>query len=362
MASVHAVIMAGGSGTRFWPASRRTRPKQLLPLSGGKPMIRAAVERVATSCAPERIWIVTNGPQKDAILALMPDFPAAQVIVEPEARDTAPCVGLAVATIAAREADATVVILPADQVIEPVAEFERMLARGTGLAADGETLVTFGIPPTYPATGYGYIALGAARDQAQPRAFDAEGFREKPDLETAQQFVAEGRFWWNSGIVAFAASAMREQMRRHCPELAEATDAMQAAAAAGDQEALQRAFGAAPKTSIDFAVMEKADKLAVVECTAMWDDVGSFPALARVLDGDDRQNHASLHDGAAAELLDSNDNVVYAEGARTVALFGVEGLVVAALGDAVLVCPKDRADELKKVVAQLRANGREDLL
>lgn len=362
MASVHAVIMAGGSGTRFWPASRQVRPKQLLPLSGGKPMIRAAVERVATTCPPERIWIVTNGAQRDAILALMPDFAPEQVIVEPAARDTAPCVGLAVATIAARDPDATVVILPADQTIEPVAEFERMLARGTGLAADGETLVTFGIPPSYPATGYGYIALGRPRDEAQPRAFVADGFREKPDLATARRFVDEGRFWWNSGIVAFAVRAMRTQMQRHCEPLAAATDAMQAAREAGDDAALRRAFTSAPQTSIDFAVMEKADELTVVECTATWDDVGSFPALARVLDGDAHDNHASLHDGADALLLDSKDNVVYAEGTRTVAMFGVEGLVVAAVGDAVLVCPKDRADELKKVVAELKARGREDLL
>lgn len=362
MTSVHAVIMAGGSGTRFWPASRQTRPKQLLPLSGGRPMIRAAVDRVATTCPPEQIWIVTNGPQKEAILALMPDFPEEQVIVEPEARDTAPCVGLAVATIAARDPDATVVILPADQVIEPVDEFARMLARGSALATDGETLVTFGIPPSYPATGYGYIALGAPCDKALPRAFAAEGFREKPDLATAKQFVDDGRFWWNSGIVAFAAKAMRAQMQRHCAELAAATDAMQAAVAAEDRQALERAFGQAPKTSIDFAVMEKADKLAVVECTAMWDDVGSFPALARVLDGDEHDNHGSLHEGAETLLLESADNVVYAEGKRTVALFGVEGLVVAAVGDAVLVCPRDRADELKKVVAELKAQGREELL
>ncbi|MCK5943383.1 MAG: mannose-1-phosphate guanylyltransferase [Planctomycetes bacterium] len=362
MASVHAVIMAGGSGTRFWPASRQSRPKQLLPLSGGEPMIRAAVARVATTCTPDRTWIVTNGAQRDAILALLPGFPPSQVLVEPAARDTAPCVGLAMAAIAAHDPAATVVILPADQVIEPVPEFERMLARGAALADDGETLVTFGVPPTSPATGYGYLALGKPLDKALPRAFVGDGFREKPDLATAQRFVDEGRYWWNSGIVAFSLAAMRAQLRRHCPELLTATDAMQQARAAGDQAAFERAFAAAPQTSIDYAVMEKADRLAVVECTANWDDVGSFPALARVLPGDADGNHRSLHDGADAQLLDSRDNVVYAEGARTVALLGVEGLVVAAVGDAVLVCPKDRADDLKRMVAQLQANGREDLL
>ena len=303
MTAVHAVIMAGGSGTRFWPASRQTRPKQLLSLSDGVPMIAAAVARVATTCRREHIWIATNGEQRSAILALMPDFPADQVIVEPAARDTAPCVALAVATIASHDPDAAIVVLPADQVIEPAAEVQRMLNRGVELAADGETLVTFGIPPTFPATGYGYIALGAPRDEAAPRAFVAEGFREKPDRATAEQFVADGKFWWNSGIVAFRAGAMRAQMQRHCPELFEATEGMIKAIAEDDRSGLEHAFAAAPKTSIDFAVMEKDDKLAVVECTADWDDVGSCPALARILDGDDADNHRSLHDGAAAALL-----------------------------------------------------------
>jgi len=362
MSSTHAVIMAGGSGTRFWPASRRTRPKQLLPLSNGAPMIRAAVERVASTCPPEQIWIVTNAGQRDAILALLPSFPRDQVVIEPEARDTAPCVGLALAKVTAADPDATLAILPADQVIEPPAEFARMLTRGAALAADGATLVTFGVAPTYPATGYGYIELGAPLDEQTPRGFQATGFREKPDASTAAQFVADGRFWWNTGVVVFSARAMRAQMQRHCPALDAAVDAMQAAFATDDAASLDEAFRRAPKTSIDFAVMEKADALAVVECTATWDDVGSFPALARVLEGDETGNHVSLHEGASSKLVESGDNVVYAEGARTVALFGVEGLVVAAVGDAVLVCPKDRADELKKVVEQLRADGREDLL
>ncbi|MGC6486538.1 MAG: mannose-1-phosphate guanylyltransferase [Planctomycetota bacterium] len=362
MSSMHAVIMAGGSGTRFWPASRRTRPKQLLPLSDGAPMIRAAVDRVASSCPPERTWIVTNADQRDAILALLPGFPAEQVVVEPEARDTAPCVGLALAQVASTDPDATLVILPADQVIEPATEFARMLARGAAIAADDQTLVTFGVPPSFPATGYGYIELGGPLDERTPRGFAAAGFREKPDAETAAGFVAAGRFWWNTGVVVFSVRAMRAQMQRHCPELDASVQAMQAALTSGDEAALHAAFRAAPRTSIDFAVMEKADALAVVECTALWDDVGSFPALARVLEGDSQGNHASLHGGAHAELLESADNVVYAEGARTVALFGVDGLVVAAVGDAVLVCPKDRADELKKVVERLRGAGREDLL
>lgn len=362
MASVHAVIMAGGSGTRFWPASRQTRPKQLLPLAGDKTMIAAAVERLQGICAPENIWIVTNRIQKKAIGKLLLDFPIEQVLVEPEARDTAPCIAFAMATIAARDPDATLVVLPADQVIEPIPEFERMVARAQALAGDGETLVTFGIPPTFPATGYGYIELGEATDQALPRAYLSQAFREKPDLATAQQFVDSGKFWWNSGIFVFQLAAMQSAFRAHAPELATATDRMITAIQTNKRALLLRAFRQAPKTSIDFAIMEKASHIAVVECTAHWDDVGSFPALARVLTATKDNNHFSLHDGADAKSLLSTGNIVYAEGKRIVTLFGVDNLVVAAVGDAVLVCPKDKASDLKQLVDLLRQEGRTDLL
>jgi mannose-1-phosphate guanylyltransferase len=362
MASVHAVIMAGGAGTRFWPASRVSRPKYLLPLCGGEPMIRATVQRARAVCAAEHVWIVTNATQREAILAAVPGFPEANLLIEPEARDTAPCVALALAAVTARDEGATLLVLPADQTIEPTDAFVEMARRGADLAADGESIVTFGVAPSYAATGYGYIALGAPRDEAAPRAFDVEGFREKPDAETARRFVEEGRFWWNSGILMFCASAMRAQMQRHCPELSNAEGEMRAAIAADDDSALARAFEAAPRTSIDFAVMERADRLAVVECTADWDDLGGFPALARALEADADGNHRSLHDGADAVTVGSSGNVVYAEGRRTVALLGVEDMVVATVGDAVLVCPKARADELKQLIQALKAKGREDLL
>lgn len=358
--------MAGGSGTRFWPASRTGRPKQLLPLAGGKPMIAAAIDRLKGLCPPENIWIVTNRAQKKAIGKLLLDFPIEQVLVEPEARDTAPCIAFAMASIAARDPEATLVVLPADQVIDPVDEFERMVQRAMALASDGETLVTFGIPPTFPATGYGYIELGDAIDTGSseagaPRAFATRCFREKPDEATARQFVDSGNFWWNSGIFVFEIAAMQKAFGEHAPDLASAATRMLAAIKADKRPQLLRAFRKAPKTSIDFAVMEKASRIAVVECTAEWDDVGSFPALARILDptGD---NHHSLHEGAAAQTLEAKGNIVYAEGKRTVTLFGVDNLVVAAVGDAVLVCPKDKASDLKTLINHLKEQGRQDLL
>ncbi len=362
MSALHVVVMAGGSGTRFWPASRSRRPKQFLPLARGEVLLAATLGRVRDLADQAHTWIVTNAAQAAAIPALLPGFPAAQVVVEPEARDTAPCVALATATIAARDPDATIVVMPADHVIEPAAAFVELLRRGAAIAADRRSLVTFGIRPDHPATGYGYIECGERADTALPAAFAARRFREKPDLATATSFLAAGGFLWNSGIFVWTAAAIRAAMLQCEPALGAACEAMIAAIASDDRAALAAAFATAPRRSIDFAVLERADRVVVVAADIAWNDVGSFPALAAVQPRDAAGNAFLGTHGAACIALDSRDNVVYGEGARTVALFGVEGLVVVAVGDAVLVCPKDRAADLKTLVDHLRATGRTDLL
>lgn len=362
MSSLHAVIMAGGSGTRFWPASRANRPKQFLPLARGRVLIQATIDRLAGLCDKGNVWIVTNAQQARALTRLLPEFPRDRIVVEPEARDTAPCVALATATIAHQDPRATMIVLPADHVIEPVPEFHRMLRRGAAIAADDRTLVTFGVKPTHPATGYGYIECGAARDQETPRAFAAARFREKPDLATAREFLAHGGFLWNSGIFVWTVPAIAAAMAHGNEALGRAYDRMAAAIGKGQRAGVTRSFKQAPKTSVDYAVMEKAERVAVVEATVQWDDVGSFPAIESIGVGDDARNFALLVDGAAQIALHSQGNVVYAEGKRTVALFGVQDLVVVAVGDAVLVCPKNRAADLKMLVEHVRAQGRTDLL
>ena len=359
--SLHAVIMAGGSGTRFWPASRKKRPKQFLPLARGRLLIQATIDRLTGLCDEDHVWIVTNPTQARALQKLVPGFRKDRIVVEPEARDTAPCVALATATIAATDPAATMIVMPADHVIEPEAEFQRMLRRGAELAASG-ALVTFGVRPTHPATGYGYVECGERLDAGEPRAFAARRFREKPDRATAEQFLQHGGFLWNSGIFVWTVDSIRRAMHHGHPALGEAADRMLAAARDGAAAALKRAFRQSPKTSIDYAVMEKAERVVVVEATVRWDDVGSFPAIAAVGTTDDAGNHALLAGGASQLALHSDGNVVYAEGKRTVALFGVKDLVVVAVGDAVLVCPKDRAGDLKELVEHVRATGRVDLL
>lgn len=362
MPTLHAVVMAGGSGTRFWPASRKKRPKQFLPLAHGLPLITATVHRLTGLCPPDQIWIVTNPVQARALPKVMPEFPRHQILVEPEARDTAPCVALATAAIAKLDPEATMILLPADHLITPTDAFLAMLRRGVELASDQKTLVTFGIAPDHPATGYGYVECGARLDDREPVAMKAVRFREKPDLPTAQQFLAAGNFLWNSGIFVWSMPAIREAMQAGSPELGVSAMKMLKAMLENDPPAVRRAFRRAPKTSIDYAVMEKAPHVAVVRADVKWDDVGSFPALTAVGSTDADQNTAVLHGGARQVACESSGNVVYAEGRRTVALFGVKDLVVVAVGDAVMVCPKDRAGDLKTLVKKVEQDGLSDLL
>lgn len=362
MPTLHAVIMAGGSGTRFWPASRKKRPKQFLPLADGLPLIDATVQRLSGVCSKDNIWIVTNPVQARALPKVLPDFPRHQILVEPEARDTAPCVALATATIAAKDPEATMVLLPADHLITPMSAFTAMLHRAVELAADQKTLVTFGIEPDHPAVGYGYIECGRPVDDREPQAMAAVRFREKPDLETAKQFLAAGNFLWNSGIFVWSIPAIRAAMNVGNPELGKAALAMLNATLQNKPAAVRAAFRRAPKTSIDYAVMEKAPSVTVVRANVRWDDIGSFPALTAVGTTDERGNTAVLHGGATKVACESDGNIIYAEGKRTVALFGVKDLVVVAVGDAVMVCPKDRAADLKTLVRKVEQDGLSNLL
>jgi mannose-1-phosphate guanylyltransferase len=342
---------------------RAARPKQFLPLAAaGKPLIEATLDRLQGLCAPEHVWVATNRKQAKALTKLLPNLPKERLILEPEARDTGPCIALATATIAATDPDATMVVLPADHLLEPTDAFQRMLRAGAELAADGETLVTFGIEPTYPATGFGYVECGAPVAGAPLPAFTAVRFREKPDLATAKQLVAARTFLWNSGIFVWKVAAIRRAMERTEPQLAASTTAMLAALQKQEKAATTRAFLQAPKRSIDFAVMEKADRVVVVKAPIRWDDVGSFPALGAVAPADAAGNVSVLAGGASQLALESRNNIVYADGDRTVALFGVDGLVVVAVDDAVLVCPRDKAHDLKALVEHVRASGRADLL
>ncbi len=356
---LHAVIMAGGSGTRFWPLSRAARPKQLLSLVTEKALVVETVERLEGLVPPERVWIVTNAAYADRIRALLPDVPPSHVVAEPCGRDTAACIGLASTVIGREDEDAVLAILSADHVIAPAAAFREALGKGAAVVEESpSTLVTFGMAPTRPATGYGYIERGAARGEVGGVPwYRVERFCEKPDLETAKEFLAAGRFLWNGGIFVFRAAAMRERIGRFLPELAAGLPGV-ADELLGDGAISAETFGALPKISIDFGVVEKDDDVAVIEAPFSWDDVGSFAALERVLPKDEAGN-VGFGDRT---LLDASGNVVIAGDGHHVAVVGVEGLVVVQTADATLVCRKEDAQRVKEVVDRLKGSGNEGLV
>ncbi len=362
MSQVHAVIIAGGSGTRFWPASRKRNPKQLLPLVEGKSLLQLTIERLGEDITAERTWIVTNSQQAESIHDILPEFPVTQIIVEPEARDTAACIALAYARIAAVDPDSTLAIMPADHLIEPVADFQILLRRGAELASHSGRLVTFGIEADRPATGFGYIERGTAIDADSPAAYKVARFREKPDRASAEEYLATGRFYWNSGIFLWTCASFREALRNATPELSAATAAMLSAVLADDSAALEAAFARTPKISIDYALLEKAPDVAVIEAKLQWSDLGSFAALERIAPRDQDGNIALLGEDSKLTLLDTENCTSYVQGDRTLAVMGVKDLLIVAVDDAVLVCPRSEAENLKALVEKLRAEGRSDLL
>jgi mannose-1-phosphate guanylyltransferase len=359
MSSVHAVILAGGSGTRFWPASRRDRPKQLLPLAGDEPLIAATVRRLDPLVPPDRVWIATGARLEGATAVALPRVPRAQILVEPVARNTAAPIGWAAATIARRDPDALVAVLPADHFIGDEPAFRAVLER-TLKAADEGWLATVGIVPTRPETGYGYIEVGAP---VADGIHAVARFVEKPDRVRAQEFLAGGKHLWNAGMFFFRAGVMRDAIAKHLPALGAGLDELDAAAARGDEPAaLARLFPTFPSISIDHGVMEKASKLAVVPGSFGWNDIGSWETTWELAPHDPAGN--ALPEGTVA--VDARNNLVKdltTGGAKKrFALVGVHDLVIVETDDAVLVIPRERAQDVRAVVEALQARGETERL
>lgn len=276
---LHAIIMAGGSGTRFWPKSRRDRPKQLLRLAGESTMLQQTVARVERLVPPERVVVVTGADQAEATRAQLPDLPAGNVVAEPCPRDTAPCVGLAAGIVASKDPEGTMIVMPADHVIEPVEAFRTTLhAAVSVIDNDPGTLVTFGITPTRPETGYGYIERGPLLTVCHGiPVYRVVQFREKPDRDTAERFLAAGTFLWNSGIFVWRARTILDELRTHRPKLAAGLEPILAALGTPDESrALAQHFHRLERVPIDKAVMEHAPHVRVLEVPYHWNDVGDW--------------------------------------------------------------------------------------
>ncbi|MEQ8767682.1 MAG: sugar phosphate nucleotidyltransferase [Planctomycetota bacterium] len=361
------IIMAGGAGERFWPASRRSRPKQLLRLTDPKrTLIAEAVERISPLIPPADVYIATNRALQQPIRLALPNVPPENVLAEPARRNTAGCLTFAASCLAARfddPASVSAAVLTADHAIGDEVRFRELVDLALERAEESPELVTIGIAPTRPETGYGYIEVAGDEAPSAGRAGRVAAFHEKPDRETAERFVASGHLW-NSGMFFFRLNTFLAALEEHLPFHAEGCRALQEIWRRSPDESrgdeLLTTFEALPSVSIDVGVFEKARNVSVVPADFPWDDVGAWDALARVRPRDTAGN---VIDGEPI-VLDSEGCIVYddAKGARLIAVLGCDDLVVVSTDDAILVCPKSRAQDVRRIVSALKERGREDLL
>jgi len=357
--ALHTVIMAGGSGTRFWPLSRKERPKQLLAITGAKTMVRETAERVAPLTPFARQWVVCGALHEKSVRTELPELPASHILVEPTGRNTAPCIGLACVHALREDPEAVLCVLPSDAFIRDGARFCDALQAASASAGKGR-ITTLGIQPARPETGYGYIHMGDVVEKAGAlEVRQVSRFVEKPNRATAEQYLADGKYLWNAGIFVFKAQQMMDAISKHLPELHAGLMKLDGALANGSYDKVVKdLYPVLPSVSIDYGVMEKETGLAVVPSSFGWSDVGSFAALPEVLPLDDKGNVVR----GTALLKDASNNVVDARAGRMVVAVGVQDLIVVDTKDAVLVIPRDRAQDIGKLLEQLKANGREDLL
>jgi mannose-1-phosphate guanylyltransferase len=348
---LYAVIMAGGSGTRLWPLSRQDQPKQALKLIGERTMFQHTVDRLAPLFPPERIFVISNAVMTSLLRTQTPEIPADNFLVEPSGRNTAPAAGLVAIHLLHQDPDAVMVMLTADHYIVDTARFRDTLAAANKIAVDGP-IVTLGIQPTYPATGYGYIRSGDARITVDGfQVYESAGFIEKPDLTKAVQFLEDGRYTWNSGMFVWRADRLMQECAERLPNLyqplmqiAEALDTPAAA------DVLAEAWNQVPKVSIDYGIMEDADNVAVIPVQIGWSDIGSWSALQDLLP-EDLDSNVVTGDGRTL-ALDTRGCFVRTSD-RLVATIGLEDVIIVDTPDAVLVCNKSRAEDVKGIVEQL---------
>lgn len=355
MEHFYAVVMAGGSGTRFWPLSRKSRPKQTLPLLGGNSMVRQTVERLFPLFEAKDVFVVTAREHGEAVRNDLPLLPPENVIEEPTGRDTAAAVGLAATFLQWRDPEAAFAVLPADHYIGDVQKFHVGLKAAREAARSG-ALVTFGIKPRHPATGYGYLNRGS-RDGY---AYRVRRFYEKPKPAAAQTFFESGDYFWNSGMFVWEAWAILGAIERFLPALARSLNEIGGSLGTSRLPiTLAREYSRVARISIDFGVMEKAERVLMVEADFDWDDVGSWAAAAERRGKDTAGNSV---EGKCVSVESKNSLVLSTDPEHLVAVLGLENFVVVHTRDATLVCPKGKADELKKLVEEIRAKGHEKYL
>jgi mannose-1-phosphate guanylyltransferase len=350
---IHPIIMAGGRGTRFWPASRDTRPKQFLAVGGDESMLTRTGKRLLPLCGPNDAWVITSSQHVGIAADHLPMIPRDQIVGEPVGRNTAPCIALAAALVAREDPEGVLLVTPADHWIGEEDRFREVMLRGVDVARERRGLVTFGVVPTGPETGYGYIEAGEEVEGAAVRR--VARFTEKPDRPTAETFLAGGKHFWNSGIFAWRADVFLEELAAQHPDMA--TECRRMADAMDRESALQAGYPHLKSISVDYAVLEPSRNVFVVKAEFPWSDVGSWDALADVT-ATDPQGNALEGDAVAVE----SSGCFVQSPHRFISLVGVKDLVVVDQDDALLICSKESAQHVKKVVDYLERSGRQDLL
>jgi mannose-1-phosphate guanylyltransferase len=352
---LHAVIMAGGSGTRFWPESRRSRPKQFLQLAGDRTLLQATLDRCASFVPPAGQWVVTNELHAAETARQLPDVPAEQILREPCGRNTAPCIGLAALHLLAVDRDPLMLVMPADHVIATDAQFRQAVDAAVRIVNDEpQSLVLFGVRPTYPATGFGYMRRGEPLTATSIPAFRVQSFQEKPDRATAEGYVSEGTYYWNCGIFVWRARAILDALHAFTPDISSRLKRLQSALGKSDwPNVLAAEFPQMPSVSIDYAVVEKSLDVCVVEAPFIWDDVGSWQALTRwrPLDA-----HGNTVDGPYCGVKSEN-NIIRTTPDHVIATYGVQNLIIVHTPNATLVADRNDENALRQVTAELERQG-----
>lgn len=338
----HVVIMAGGIGSRFWPMSTPQMPKQFVDVMGvGRTLIQMTVDRFAPVCPKENFWVVTGERYVDIVRQQLPDIPADHILAEPAMRNTAPCIAYACWKIRQRHPQANVVVTPSDALVVNTAEFARVISKALEFTASDHRIVTVGIKPSRPETGYGYIAEG---EKVTDEVHKVDSFREKPSLEVALEYLAAGNYLWNAGIFVWNVDTITSELRRHTPALAEIMDRMSRSFYSPEEQSVVRElFPTCEKISIDYAVMEKADCIYTIPADFGWSDLGTWGSL-RTLMPQDADGNAVV--GADVRLIDTKRCIVHAPNAKRVVVQGLEDCIVAEHNDCLLVCRLDHEQNI----------------
>jgi mannose-1-phosphate guanylyltransferase len=357
MPKYYGLILAGGRGTRFWPRSRRRHAKQVLTILGERSLIQSTVDRLTPLIPPERLWVLTNVHLRSEIARQLPEIPARQILAEPAQRNTAPAIGLAAHILHSIDPDAVMGVFPSDHVIAKPRRYLQ-LARAAFRAAESGSIAVLGIKPRWPETGYGYVEFRRGVQAGSLEAAPVVKFREKPDARTAAKYVAAKRFFWNAGMFFWRADVLLDALRRYLPKTATVLASLPPFSHRGFMAKLAEAFPLCENISIDYAVLERADKIVGFACDEIgWNDVGSWNAVYELLPRD-REDNASRSKIVSAA---SKGNYIDA-GDKLVALLGANNLIVVDTPDALLIAHRDRAQQVGEIVRLLEQNGREDLL